>query len=1000
MRFEAVSRHCGPTGGLTRSRTRSQKRPDRSRRSKRSKVDKRRVDERQRRPPTAAPESVDCAAAYPPHRPGFPRRLRAGLSRFGIFGILFKQKFYFICDGFIMRVLIVTHAASFRTDRIVSGNAVRAHYFGKGLVKNGIDVTFAYPKDLASDDELNESAAGSSDVRFFGSRSELHELIDEVQPKAVLVGYWELLEHFPDDYEIPLVADIIAPRILEALFQDHQDVNLHASKMLALYRKASRFICGTQRQREFLIPWLILAGFDCRFGAPIDIIPISTEPLLPRGRANPTDPWVIVTGGVSWPWRMGVRYTDAIRAALADGGAMKGRLLLLSGGYVHENPSGSEIATSADADAQYDATLQHVGLLPYGDMERLFSQQCDIGIELSDYSIERDFSASFRSIEFLRCGLPVICNHTLELARQVADNDAGWVIEDPEDLPALLAAIAGDPLGYDRKSANAIRLVEERYHYLKTIVPLVDYLRDPKAPEKTDDWFFRGSEKLALNLYHQVSELDQQLRIRYKQITDLRREGEGLKAQLDEVLGSASWRLIQPVRNLARRLVTFKSLLLRAGASVYRRGWKHPGPRKEFAAESGRYAPRAEDAGRDQWFDRKGRYVAILSREDVFPTNHGAAVKVERTAWGLSHFVDGVFLITGDWGRYYVFKNGSATEKYFPLAVRLSGVSGMVLRKRLLRTGIPINEAYIYQALFDWGYFVRLMYLALRYRIVLYQAEFPAYAQACVRASRLLSGKTLLVEHNVECDRIKAQYPEVSSQAYAWLRDQEVSLCNQVDKVVAVSKPDRDLLIGHGVDPGKVHVIPHGVDLGAFEHTYEFRLREAYQVPADTRIILYHGIYSYKPNLEAVHLLAKEILPRLRVRGWKAKVFAIGPEAPLEAIDPDVVFTGAVDRLAPYLKSGDVAVVPLQQGGGTRMKLLEYFAASIPVVTTSKGVEGIPAEKDSQVFIEDTFDGMANAVIWLFEHPEEGAAMAERAQEIIARSDWKSIADQYLRLLN
>jgi glycosyltransferase involved in cell wall biosynthesis len=898
-----------------------------------------------------------------------------------------------------MRVLIVTHAASFQADRIVSGNAVRAHYFGKGLVQNAIDVTFAYPADLASDEELHEAGVGSSEHRFFGSRSELHELIGEVKPDAILVGYWELLEHFPDDYEIPLIADIIAPRILEALFQDHQDVNLHASKMLASYRKASRFICGTQRQRQFLIPWLILAGFDCRFGAPIDIIPISTEPLLPRRRANPTDPWVIVTGGVSWPWRMGQRYTDAIRTALADGKAMKGRLLLLSGGYVHESAVDSESAASANEDTQYDATLQHVGLLPYGDMERLFTEQCDIGIELSDYNIERDFSASFRSIEFLRCGLPVICNHTLELAQQVADYDAGWVIEGPGDLPALLAAISGDPLDYDRKSANAIRLVEERYHYLKTIVPLVDYLRDPKAPEKTDDWFFRGSEKLALDLYHQVSELDHQLRIRDKQITDLRRDGESLKAQLNDVLGSASWRLIQPVKNVARKLVTFKSLLLRAVASVYRRGWKHPGPREEFALESGRYAPRATDSARDRWFDRKGRYVAIVSREDVFPTNHGAAVKIERTAWGLSHLVDGVFLITGDWGRYYEFRNGSATEKYFPLPIRLSGVSGMMLRKRLLRTGVPINEAYIYQSLFDRGYFVRLMYLALRYRIILYQAEFPAYAQACVWVNRILPGKTLLVEHNVESDRIKAQYPEVSSQTYEWLRDQEVGLCNQVDRVVAVSQPDRELLIGYGVDPDKVHVIPHGVDLGAFDKDYEFSLRDAYGVSADTRIILYHGIYSYAPNLESIRLLAKEILPRLRLRGWKAKVFAIGPEAPLEAIDPDVVFTGSVDQLAPYLKSGDLAVVPLQQGGGTRMKILEYFAASIPVVTTSKGIEGIPAENGSQVLIEDSFDGMANAIIRLFEHPEEGKAMARRAKDIVERWDWKSIADQYLSLL-
>lgn len=81
------------------------------------------------------------------------------------------------------------------------------------------------------------------------------------------------------------------------------------------------------------------------------------------------------------------------------------------------------------------------------------------------------------------------------------------------------------------------------------------------------------------------------------------------------------------------------------------------------------------------------------------------------------------------------------------------------------------------------------------------------------------------------------------------------------------------------------------------------------------------------------------------------------------------------------------------------MKILEYFAASIPVVTTSKGVEGIPAENGSQVLVEDSFDGMANAIIRLFEHPEEGKAMAGRARDIVDRSDWKSIAEQYMALV-
>lgn len=224
-------------------------------------------------------------------------------------------------------------------------------------------------------------------------------------------------------------------------------------------------------------------------------------------------------------------------------------------------------------------------------------------------------------------------------------------------------------------------------------------------------------------------------------------------------------------------------------------------------------------------------------------------------------------------------------------------------------------------------------------------------------------------------------------------------MCNRVDQVIAVSERDRDSLIAHGVLPAKIRVIPHGVDLDLYNQEYDFNLRDVYSLAPDTRLIVYHGIYSYRPNLESVLLLAKEILPRLKARGWRIKVFAIGPEPPVDSPDPDVVFTGAVDNLAPYLKSADIAVVPLQQGGGTRMKILEYFAALVPVVTTSKGIEGIPVQNGVQAVIEDTFDSMADAVVALLENPEKARAMTNRAREFVDRLDWRQIAAQYLELI-
>jgi glycosyltransferase involved in cell wall biosynthesis len=236
-------------------------------------------------------------------------------------------------------------------------------------------------------------------------------------------------------------------------------------------------------------------------------------------------------------------------------------------------------------------------------------------------------------------------------------------------------------------------------------------------------------------------------------------------------------------------------------------------------------------------------------------------------------------------------------------------------------------------------------------------------------------------------------------RAYEWLRRFELDLCKRVDHVVAVSKLDRDSLVEYGVGSDKLTVIPHGVDYFAFQRDYGIGLREAYGVPVEFPILVYHGIYSYAPNLEAVELVATEILPRLADRGVLVEFFAIGPEPPTANLNPHVRFTGAVENVVPYLKSANLAIVPLQQGGGTRMKVLEYFAAGVPVVATAKALDGIPVKDGVHVLVEDSFEGMADAICRLLEDPIKQARLAKRAKQFVSELDWLHIASCYSALL-
>jgi glycosyltransferase involved in cell wall biosynthesis len=419
----------------------------------------------------------------------------------------------------------------------------------------------------------------------------------------------------------------------------------------------------------------------------------------------------------------------------------------------------------------------------------------------------------------------------------------------------------------------------------------------------------------------------------------------------------------------------------------------------------------AYDRIRRPWQDRLSRRMAdrplpeadrscwvLLSRSDIFPTDHGAAVKIERTAWGLSFHVAEVILLTDRRDGYWIYRRGEREYQRFPPWPRLAGWPRAVSMIRVMARGVPFSNAFLYLPWVDRGMQFRLMWLLRRHPVEVVQAEFPAYARPAVWASRLFGTRSLMVEHNIEFQRIADQVPELGESARQRLKRLEVDLANACDRVITVSNRDRRGLVSAGVREALVHVVPHGVDLERFEKARPVNLRAKYGIPSGHSVIVYHGIYSYPPNLEAVEELAHGLLPRLRRAGHPASVVAFGPQPPDKKL-PGVVFAGAVEDLAGHLQGGDIAVIPLRQGGGTRMKILDDFAARVPVVTTHKGMEGIDVEHGKQLLIVDDLDAMAEAVAGLLADPQARRALAEAAARWVSRFDWREIARAYVELV-
>lgn len=400
--------------------------------------------------------------------------------------------------------------------------------------------------------------------------------------------------------------------------------------------------------------------------------------------------------------------------------------------------------------------------------------------------------------------------------------------------------------------------------------------------------------------------------------------------------------------------------------------------------------------------------ICILTRSDIIPTDHGAAVKIVRTAHSLSRLYNQpVFVVVEERDHYHRFfqeehtiipysQRIRAMEEWFPLPF-LQRFS----EKICAQIGYPKEEYFLYKPQFDPSWVLRALAVGRAENIDVFQAEFPGYGVPAAIASRLLGmirswkgGRrpiSSIVQHNVEWDRLAEFGHRVSS-----IRMMEVYALNMVDEVIAVSADDKRRMVAAGVDAQKITVVPHGVDMRKFSGGAGEKIRKEHGFSPETPVLIFHGTLNYWPNTEAVRFIRTRLLEPLLEMYPTLKILICGMNPPLEYSHPAIIFTGSVLNLEDYIRAADVCICPLFAGGGTRLKLLEYMAVEKPIVSTSKGAEGIPIT--GQMIIADTAKEMIHEISGLLHRPQKRAELGRKAKRFVSALDWDRVSEAYVRL--
>ncbi len=196
-----------------------------------------------------------------------------------------------------------------------------------------------------------------------------------------------------------------------------------------------------------------------------------------------------------------------------------------------------------------------------------------------------------------------------------------------------------------------------------------------------------------------------------------------------------------------------------------------------------------------------------------------------------------------------------------------------------------------------------------------------------------------------------------------------------VDQLWVCSNYDARLLREQYEPPVPIHTVPNGVNTGSYAEARARQYRPLAAVDPTKRPLIFPAMFAYPPNAGAATFLITEFFSRLVTICTDCQLLLVGSFPSPQMIeaarrDPRIVVTGPVPDIRPYLAAASAMVVPIFQGSGTRFKILEAFAANVPVISTTKGTEGLDIQDGTHLLIAESAGDFVAAVqqLWADEN--------------------------------
>lgn len=207
----------------------------------------------------------------------------------------------------------------------------------------------------------------------------------------------------------------------------------------------------------------------------------------------------------------------------------------------------------------------------------------------------------------------------------------------------------------------------------------------------------------------------------------------------------------------------------------------------------------------------------------------------------------------------------------------------------------------------------------------------------------------------------------------------ELEALNGFDLCITCSDRDADILKRMN-EKIPVLSIPWGIEMP-----------KEFNIPNEKDIynLVFVGSMHWEPNKDAIRWFIKKVMPliRGRIKNKNIRLIVVGSFMSKEIYrlnnGVDICVRGFIEDLSEVWLDTDIFIAPIRLGSGVNVKIIEAMSYGIPVVTTSKGAEGLKASAGEHFVLSNTPKEFAKSIKSLIDNLDMRRLLSIKAREYV-----------------